>query len=224
MLFAAPGLGQTYSNLDHNLISWSSKLAVPMVFVDSKSEVNTYATDGFHVSVIRGSVGGCADPALGWASGGTNPSAVCKSPLGDEAAKAAWDAAAGAYLEAFQSIAGGATWRDGKALLATANKLADEAYAADSAAASAASGSTVTISPPRYVDKSTGETVTDGAVGGETRKPRNWTALALGGTGLAALAGILGYVAIGGYYKGEDKGSKSAGQMMGRARRRRARR
>src|SRR5690349_8772977 len=67
--------------------------------VTTPARADAYAAAGFHVSTTRALAGGCADPAS--AISGTDPKAVCKTPMGRADVGALWQAAANGYYAAY---------------------------------------------------------------------------------------------------------------------------
>lgn len=86
-----------------------------------------YAAGGFHVSVDRGSAGGCFDDWSIHKSG--TKAATCKQPRNNPAAAGLWNAAASKYLAAYQAASAGADFAGVIGMLREANALADIAYA-----------------------------------------------------------------------------------------------
>jgi hypothetical protein len=129
-----------------------------------------YAAGGYHVSVTRGACGGTSDPAVGFADGGTRAGA-CSSPLNRDDLRAKWRAAVEAYLRAFHAAGDGHPIDCVKIMLATANGLADQAYAGEN------------VAPPR-------DPVTQTP---ETPSPKRGLTGGLIALGLMGLVGVVGY-------------------------------
>jgi hypothetical protein len=153
------------SELDHSLVPFRSR-ARYLRLVATLPHALDYAAGGFHVSVTRGLCGGAADPAVGFAAGGTKAGA-CAAPLNRDDLRQLWSNAAQAYHDAYSAIIDGHPLDRVKVLLHEANLLADKAYAGEN------------VEPPR--DPKTGAP--------ETPSPRraNWLAVA----GLVGVSGML---------------------------------
>ena len=85
------------SVLDQSLVPFRSR-PVFLRLVNSQARAMDYAAGGFHVSVARGVIGGCADRAEG---SFLNFGATCTKPLGRDDIRNAWSLAASLYLQAF---------------------------------------------------------------------------------------------------------------------------
>jgi hypothetical protein len=171
LAYSYAGLGQEAARrdvLDHSLVPFRSRARF-LRLVKTIRHAKDYAAGGFHVSVTRGLCGGAADPASGFAGGGTRAGA-CVAPLGRDDIRTAWRKSAQAYLNAFNQAQQGALVDQVKQLLRTANLLADQAYGLEK------------VDPPR--DPVTQEP--------ETPSPKS----GVGGIGLAlGLAGLMGMTA-----------------------------
>lgn len=99
------------------------KSPVYLRLVDTESKAKDYAAGGFHISVTRGGSGGCKDAAL---DVGMTKAAICTAPLGRQDLTGLWNAAANAYLNAYNRLGDLSTI---KTELLQANILADAAYA-----------------------------------------------------------------------------------------------
>ena len=180
-------------NFQHGMVPYGGR-PVYLRLVDTRTEAKNYAAGGFHVSVIRGSVGGCADPALGFAAGGTDPNAFCKKALDRNDLSVAWDQSAEGYKAAYDAYVSGASWQDIKAMLVRANALADLAYKQEG------------VDPPRDPGPSPDPIPGAGMPDPVGRPRRRWGLIAASAGGLG-LVGLLGVIGLSGG-KGKGKGSK----------------
>jgi len=118
--------------------------------VRTRGNARDYAAGGFHVSVTRGTAGGCRDASDNFASSGT-AKGECNSPINSASIRALWAEAAAGYKAVFELGADGSVNVTVlKEKLRAANALADAAYAAEG------------VEPPR--DPETGESDPVGAI------------------------------------------------------------
>jgi hypothetical protein len=110
--------------LDHSLLHFRGR-TIYLRLVSTIKRAMDYAAGGFHSSVARGLVGGSHDLASV-----TNGTVAGQVPvgLGRDDCKAAWEAAARRYLDAYKQGDAGKTLGEVKGVLAEANLLADAAY------------------------------------------------------------------------------------------------
>lgn len=104
--------------------------------IKNKTQASNYAAAGFHVSVDRGTAGGCRGQV--WGPGVANPitglkAVTCRDPLGLDNVRRLWETAAGDYVDAYNSAQASSSTVDAlKEQLRVADTIsADTAYAAE---------------------------------------------------------------------------------------------
>ena len=128
-LGATPGFGAE-DGLNHGDIPFRAR-PVYLRLVRTRTQARDYAAGGFHVSVTRGTAGGCQDPAENF---DTDVAAAlgCNKPINSAEIRVLWATAGEAYKAAFFRGANGNVSVDAiKDDLRAANRLADAAYAAE---------------------------------------------------------------------------------------------
>lgn len=150
---SAGGRFGTADGLFHAAVPFRAR-PVFLRLAKSRSQLMDYAAGGFHVSVTRGTAGGCKDPSSGFSQSGTIKG-TCDTPINSPEIRAMWASAAALYKIAFENGVAGEKddpARDiSKDQLRSANAAADAAYRAEG------------VTPPRDPQTGTSEAPVDPA-------------------------------------------------------------